>query len=132
MAEAFIAGVRRYMEEHPREVPEWAPKLEPWFVPMLARYMIWGWMEGEIGGKLQHAGIKPDPPAYRGSNEWLLARLAHVDGRAHSADRSSPELVRRVPLLRDAGLRGRARGFGRGVVDFRFRPSGTAAGPRWR
>jgi acyl-homoserine-lactone acylase len=73
LAEAFIAGVRRYMNEHPREVPEWAPKLEPWFVPMLARYMIWGWMEGEVGGKLLRAGIKPDPVAYRGSNEWLLA-----------------------------------------------------------
>ncbi|MGA2590641.1 MAG: penicillin acylase family protein, partial [Bryobacteraceae bacterium] len=28
--EAFLAGVRQYMQEHPAEVPAWAPKLEPW------------------------------------------------------------------------------------------------------
>ena len=73
MCEAFIRGVRRYMAEHPKEVPDWAPKLEPWFVPMLGRYISWGWMEREIGGELLRAGIQPDPAAYRGSNEWLLA-----------------------------------------------------------
>jgi acyl-homoserine-lactone acylase len=73
MCEAFIAGVARYMREHPREVPPWAPKLEPWFLPMLGRYIIWGWMQSEVGAVLLRAGIKPDPEAYRGSNEWLLA-----------------------------------------------------------
>ncbi len=73
MCEAFIAGVRRYMRKHPGEVPAWAPHIEPWFVPMLGRYIIWGWMQGEIGGELLRAGIKPDPQAYRGSNEWALA-----------------------------------------------------------
>ena len=73
MCVAFIRGVQEYMAEHPKEVPDWAPKIEPWFVPMLGRYMIWGWMEREIGAELLHAGIRPDPAAYRGSNEWLLA-----------------------------------------------------------
>lgn len=73
MCEAFIAGVRRYMAEHPEEVPVWAPKLEPWFLPMLSRSMIWGWMQSEIGAALLRAGIRPDPEAYRGSNEWVLA-----------------------------------------------------------
>jgi acyl-homoserine lactone acylase PvdQ len=71
--EAFQAGVRQYMKEHPGQVPAWAPKLEPWQLVALGRYIIWGWPEGEAGGKLQHAGITPDPIAYHGSNEMLLA-----------------------------------------------------------
>ncbi len=73
MCEAFVAGVRQYMKEHPAEVPAWAPKLEPWRVVALGRYIIWGWPEGEIASELRRAGIQPDPMAYRGSNEWLLA-----------------------------------------------------------
>jgi acyl-homoserine-lactone acylase len=71
--EAFQAGVRKYMQEHPDQVPAWAPKLEPWQLVALGRYIIWGWPEGEAGGKLLHAGIQPDPIAYHGSNEMLLA-----------------------------------------------------------
>ncbi|HTT65218.1 MAG TPA: penicillin acylase family protein [Bryobacteraceae bacterium] len=71
--EAFQAGVRQYMHEHPEQVPAWAPKLEPWQVVALGRYIIWGWPEGEAGGKLLRAGIQPDPIAYHGSNEMLLA-----------------------------------------------------------
>ena len=71
--EAFLAGVRQYMQEHPAEVPAWAPKLEPWRVVALGRFIIWGWPEGEAAEKLMHAGIQPDPVAYHGSNEMLLA-----------------------------------------------------------
>ncbi len=61
------------MQEHPEQVPAWAPKLEPWQLVALGRYIIWGWPEGEAGGKLLHAGIQPDPVGYHGSNEMLLA-----------------------------------------------------------
>ena len=71
--EAYQAGIQRFMTEHPEQVPAWAPKLAPWQVVALGRYIIWGWPEGEAGGKLIRAGIKPDPVAYRGSNEMLLA-----------------------------------------------------------
>lgn len=71
--EAFQAGVQRYMREHPGEVPAWAPPLAPWQLVMLGRYIIWGWPEGEVGGDLRRAGLRPDPVAYRGSNQWLLA-----------------------------------------------------------
>jgi acyl-homoserine lactone acylase PvdQ len=71
--EAFQAGVRQYMQEHPEQVPAWAPKLEPWQLVALGRYIIWGWPEGEAGGKLLHAGIQPESIAYHGSNEMLLA-----------------------------------------------------------
>jgi len=73
MIEAFQAGVKRFMTEHPDQVPAWAPKIEPWQVVALGRYIIWGWPEGEAGGDLLHAGIQPDPIAYHGSNEWLIA-----------------------------------------------------------
>ena len=71
--EAFQAGVGQFMAEHPDQVPAWAPKLAPWRVVALGRYIIWGWPEGEAGGDLIHAGIQPDPIAYHGSNEWLIA-----------------------------------------------------------
>ncbi|HTQ56760.1 MAG TPA: penicillin acylase family protein [Bryobacteraceae bacterium] len=71
--EAFQAGTRQFMKEHPEQVPAWAPKLEPWQCVALGRYIIWGWPEGEAGGKLLRAGIQPDPIAYHGSNEMLLA-----------------------------------------------------------
>jgi acyl-homoserine-lactone acylase len=71
--EAFQAGVRQYMQEHPDQVPAWAPKLEPWQLVALGRYIIWGWPEGEAAEKLMHVGIQPDSVAYHGSNEMLLA-----------------------------------------------------------
>jgi len=73
ICEAFQAGVKKFIEEHPEQVPAWAPKLEPWQIIALGRYIIWGWPEGEAGGDLQRGGIQPDPVAYRGSNEMLLA-----------------------------------------------------------
>jgi len=71
--EAFQAGVRQFMQEHPEQVPAWAPRLEPWQLVALGRYIIWGWPEGEIGAKMLRSGIPPDPVAYHGSNEMLLA-----------------------------------------------------------
>ena len=73
ICEAFQAGVRKFMQEHPEQVPAWAPKLEPWQLVALGRYIIWGWPDGEARGDLQRAGIKQDPVAYHGSNEMLLA-----------------------------------------------------------
>lgn len=73
ICEAYQAGIRKFMQEHPEQVPAWAPKLEPWQIVALGRYIIWGWPEGEAGGDLQRAGIQPDPVAYHGSNEMLLA-----------------------------------------------------------
>ena len=73
VCEAFQAGVKKFMQEHPEQVPSWAPKLEPWQIVALSRYILWGWPEGEAGGDLKRAGIDPDPVAYHGSNEMLLA-----------------------------------------------------------
>ncbi len=71
--EAYIDGVKAFMREHPEQVPKWAQEIHPWDVIALGRYIIWGWPLGEAGGDLQRGGIPPDPAAYRGSNEMLIA-----------------------------------------------------------
>ncbi len=73
LIEAYQAGVKRYMKEHPSEVPAWAGEIEPWMCVALSRYVLWGWPEGEASADLRRVGIKPDPVEYHGSNEWLVA-----------------------------------------------------------
>lgn len=71
--EAYQDGIKLFMREHPEQVPSWAQEIHPWDVIALGRYIIWGWPLGEAGGDLQRGGIQPDPAAYRGSNEMLIA-----------------------------------------------------------
>jgi acyl-homoserine lactone acylase PvdQ len=71
--EAYQAGIKQFMREHPEQVPKWAPELHPAQVIALGRYIIWGWPMGEAGGDLRRGGIEPDPVAYRGSNQMLIA-----------------------------------------------------------
>ena len=40
ICEAYQAGVKKFMQEHPEQVPAWAPKLEPWQIIALGRYII--------------------------------------------------------------------------------------------
>ncbi|TMQ33335.1 MAG: penicillin acylase family protein, partial [Planctomycetota bacterium] len=80
LIEAYQSGIKQYMEEHPEEVPAWAPKLEPWQIIALGRFIIWGWPEGDASGDLQRAGIQPDPIAARGSNQWVIAPGRTADG----------------------------------------------------
>jgi acyl-homoserine lactone acylase PvdQ len=77
--EAFQAGIQQYMKEHHDEVPAWAPKLQPWQVIALSRYIIWGWPEGDAGGDLRRAGIEPDPIEARGSNQFVIAASRTAD-----------------------------------------------------
>jgi acyl-homoserine lactone acylase PvdQ len=70
---SFSGGREEVLQEHPEQVPAWAPKLEPWQIIALGRYISLGWPEGEAGGDLLRGGVRPDPTAYRGSNEMLLA-----------------------------------------------------------
>src|SRR5262245_41097908 len=71
--EAYHAGVKQYMKERPGEVPDWATEPQPWQVIALSRHIIWGWPEGDAGGDLIRAGIKPDPIEPRGSNQFVIA-----------------------------------------------------------
>lgn len=79
LIESFQAGIKHYMKEHPDEVPPWAPELQPWHIVALSRYIIWGWPEGDAAGDLQRAGIRPDPIAARGSNQWVIAASRTAD-----------------------------------------------------
>lgn len=71
--EAFQEGIKRFMKEHPEQVPSWAQQIQPWDVATLSRYIIWGWPLGEAAGDLARAGIQPFRPDYRGSNQMLIA-----------------------------------------------------------
>lgn len=73
MIKSFQAGVEQYMRDNPSKVPAWAQKLEPWMQLALTRFIIFGWPEGEVAGDLQAVGIRPEPAAYRGSNQMLVA-----------------------------------------------------------
>src|SRR5262249_20148210 len=72
--EAYIEGVHHFVAEHPERVPAWAQDIHPWDAVALGRYIIWGWPLGEAVHELGAAGIRLAPPAYRGSNEVLIAR----------------------------------------------------------
>ncbi len=108
LIEAFQAGVKQYMVEHPSEVPAWAPQLEPWMCVALGRYIIWGWPEGEAADDLERIGIKPDPVDYHGSNEWLVAPKRTAYNAPIALIDPHLELVRRLPLLRSPPVRRRA------------------------
>ncbi len=82
MCEAFQAGVRQYVKEHPGEVPAWAPELQPWQLVALSRSIIWGWPEGDAGRDLIRVGIRPDPISARGSNQWVVTPSRTADGFA--------------------------------------------------
>jgi acyl-homoserine lactone acylase PvdQ len=71
--EAYQEGIKRFMKEHPEQVPSWAQQIEPWMVLALSRYIIFGWPLGEAAGDLRRGGIQPDPVSYRGSNQMLIA-----------------------------------------------------------
>src|SRR5262249_18282959 len=42
LIEAYVAGLKAYMKARPKEVPSWAPDVQPWHVVALGRMIIWG------------------------------------------------------------------------------------------
>ena len=70
--EAYQAGIKQFMKEHPEQVPAWAQEIHPWDVVALGRYIIWGWVLEDAGAELIRAGIVPDAYGYHGSNEVLI------------------------------------------------------------
>lgn len=81
----FVAGARRYMTEHPKEVPAWAPELTAEAFVALARGMYFAGynaIEGpkecaKGGANIRFAGndgygASAWPAAARASNEWLV------------------------------------------------------------
>jgi acyl-homoserine-lactone acylase len=78
----FIAGVKRYMREHPREVPAWAPPLDPTLPMAVLNSALWGVNEIEGVEDCTRGGVsvalenQADPGALGGlsaaSNEWVV------------------------------------------------------------
>jgi acyl-homoserine-lactone acylase len=77
LLEAFIAGVKQYMKEHPEKVPSWGFEPQPWQPVALGRYIIWGWTVGQAYSDLDRRF--PRPPAF-GSNEWAISRERSAEG----------------------------------------------------
>lgn len=71
--EAYCKGINRYLEEHPAQVPAWGFRVTPAQIVAYSRFTIWSWHQGDAAADLRRAGIEPDPIAYRGSNEMLVA-----------------------------------------------------------
>lgn len=81
----FVAGVRRYMAEHPKDVPAWAPELTPESFVAIARAMYFAGYNSidgpkeclKAGAAVRFAMNDPSgddgwPAAGRASNEWLV------------------------------------------------------------
>jgi acyl-homoserine lactone acylase PvdQ len=77
--EAYVAGLQRYVQEHPERVPSWAPKIEPWQPVALGRYVLFGWWGGEAMSKLGRR-LLPQPAPF--SNQWAIAPSRTADGAA--------------------------------------------------
>lgn len=85
---AFVAGVVKWMAEHPAETPEWAPKLEPWDPVAISRWLLWlAYQAGEGLADCRRGGVKlaaADLVGLEGrstaaSNEWVLAPWRTAD-----------------------------------------------------
>lgn len=68
LSAALMRGVRRYAEENPDALPEWAPELEDHHPMALGRTMILQWPLGTI---MSDYGRRDEAPAF-GSNGWAV------------------------------------------------------------
>ncbi|MGQ9590590.1 MAG: penicillin acylase family protein [Planctomycetota bacterium] len=68
--EAFVAGIAKYMDEHPEKVPAWGFRPEPPMVIALVRTAAWSWPVGQAFEDLGRA--LPRPPG-SGSNQWAVS-----------------------------------------------------------
>ena len=74
----FVDGIKKYMQDHPDKVPDWAPEIYPWHVLAWGRTFIWGWPEGQAMDDLDRANRKPEPPHH--SNEWTVNKERTATG----------------------------------------------------
>ncbi len=77
--EAFQQGVKDYMKAHPEQVPAWAPKVEPWQVVALGRYIIFNWPMGRAVAELQRRSEVQLPFS---SNQWAVRPERTAEGCA--------------------------------------------------
>jgi acyl-homoserine-lactone acylase len=70
--EAFQAGIKFFMKEHPERVPSWAQEIHPWDVVALSRLLIYVWPVSQVAIELGNVGVRLMLPPYRGSNQMLI------------------------------------------------------------
>lgn len=78
--EAFTAGIRAYIAEHPQEAASVAIDIEPWHPLAVGRAMILRWPLGTIRDDLSKAPVRPKPAA--GSNQWAVSPKRSADKSA--------------------------------------------------
>jgi acyl-homoserine lactone acylase PvdQ len=76
----FIAGVQRFMDDHPDKVPSWAPPLEPCLPLGRMRVLLSLWLTMSADLVLQRTGIQR-LQNQGASNQWVLAPWRTADGR---------------------------------------------------
>jgi acyl-homoserine lactone acylase PvdQ len=77
-AEAFVAGTKRYMDEHPDRVPEWSLDVQAYHLIALPRYLIWPFLLEQAWRKLDGAAPKRDEGS--GSNAWAITARRSATG----------------------------------------------------
>lgn len=77
---AFVAGIQKYIEEHPDEAADVALKIEPWHPLAVGRAMILRWPIGTVMDDLQR-GNEPKKPD-KGSNQFAVSPSRSADGSA--------------------------------------------------
>ena len=73
---AFVAGINKYMEEHPDEVPEWwtIGQVDVYMPIAFSRQFIWGWPAGQAASDLRKIGLSPSyDVSFPYSNEMAIA-----------------------------------------------------------
>ena len=73
---AFVAGINRWMGDHPQTVPAWWPDMpvDEYMPVAFSRQFIWGWPAGQAAGDLRAIGLRPSYDVdYRSSNEIAIA-----------------------------------------------------------
>jgi acyl-homoserine-lactone acylase len=66
---SYISGIRRYMAENARTLPEWAFEPEPYHILALARYRTWKDAEAEAQREMARLPAETDP-----SNHWVVSK----------------------------------------------------------
>lgn len=88
---SYIAGLKRYMDEHPQRVPAWAPPLEPALPIAYYAMLFHGEGQRACDGKLPQRTAAATG-AMRGSNAWALAPFRTESGRAMFAADSHSDI----------------------------------------
>jgi acyl-homoserine lactone acylase PvdQ len=84
--EAFIAGIRRFMTDHPEKMPAWAPQVQPWQPIALTRSLLWFFDIDDGMRACAKEGVKPDGVVPKtalpsASNAWVVSGKHTADGR---------------------------------------------------